>query len=317
MLYNFDALDSGSDDPVDEQPQCSSNASSDDRKKAEIAKLEALRDQKRKELLPLTKGISSEDSEHDLQVRELSKQIIKLSRAAEEQRKTATALEQKLKTLPDAPPSPSKVGASDAQNEMIRNFRKQNDSLKTEIQKAKRVLAQEGGCKNRALKIKKLEAMLNDLPRQRDDAVGAPPKTPGGQNVDVQTLRNEIGDLTKENDSLKLKLKGLVSRVSTLEKNGLKERVVANLKRSEANDEMIEKLRPKELRRLQQKKFRDHIGQQSRLAVIIAGLNSELVERNRELNHNAVENNEAGICKEIERLQKRLHLLESSMSCLI
>ena len=316
MIYNFDALDSGSDDEPGLAP-ASSDLSSDDKKKAEIARLEALRDQKRKELLPLTKGAPTDDSEHDGQVRELSKQIIKLSRAAEEQRKAAAALEQKLKTLPDAPPSPAKQGATDTQTEMIRNLRKQNDSLKTEIQKAKRVIAQEGGCKNRAVKIKKLEAMLSDLPRQRDEVASPPPKTAGGQNIDVQTLRNEIGDLTKENESLKLKLKGLVSRVSTLEKNGLKERVVANLEKSEANDELIEKLRPKAKARPQQKKFRDHVGQQSRLAVIIAGLNSELVERNRELNHNAVENNEAGICKEIERLQKRLHLLESSMSCLV
>lgn len=323
MIYNFAGLDSGSDsESVEETPAYVSAVPDEERKRAEIERLEAIRDEKRKELLYWTKSIQNKDDEHQLQVKEMSKEIMKLSRAADEQRKIAAEKESYLKTLPvngNEEAAAKNQSIADAQAERIRVLRTQTDSLKTDIQKAKRVLVQEGGCKNRAQKIKKLEAMLEDLPRvsKEDPCEFVPPKTPNGMNIDVQALRSEIGDLTKENESLKLKLKGLRSRVTTLEKDGLKDRVKANLIQSEKNDEEIERLRPKQRRRPIQEKFRDHVGQQSRLAVIILGLHAELAERNKELNHGEVASGEAGISREIARLQKRMHLLESSMSCVV
>lgn len=323
MIYNFSGLDSGSDSENNEEiPAYFSSVPDDERKRAEIERLEAIRDEKRKELLHWTKSKDNHDDEHQSQVKELSKQIMKLSRAADEQRKLAEEKEAKLKTLPvngNEEALAKNQSVADAQSERIRALRVQTVSLKTDIQKAKRVLAQEGGCKNRAQKIRKLEALLEDIPRlaKDDPCEFVPPKTPNGGNIDVQALRTEIGELTRENDSLKLKLKGLRSRVVTLEKDGLKERVKANLVKSEKNDEIIEHLRPKQRRIKKQEKFRDHIGQQSRLAVMILGLNAELTERNRELNQGEMVSGEAGISREIARLQKRLHLLESSMSCVI
>ncbi|OHT08536.1 hypothetical protein TRFO_22871 [Tritrichomonas foetus] len=323
MIYNFGALDSDDENTSDEDVP-SQDLSSEDKKRAEIQRLEQLRDQKRKELLPLTKNANTQDSEHQLQVKELQKQILKLSKEADEQRKTASQLEIQLKKMPVNPQQQEQIkhGPNEVQNEMIRNLRLETDSLKTEIQKAKRVISQEGGCKNRALHIKKLKSQIEDLPKESAPSESleySPPKTGQSQSsgIDVQTLRTQIADLSNEKESLRLKLRGLKSRVSVLEKDPLKARVRKNLKISETNDARIEKLRPKKIAMPTQKKFRGHVAQQSRLQVVILGLNAELIERNKELNLNKVEPGEPGICKEIERLQKRLHLLESSLSCTI
>lgn len=333
MIYNFGALDSDDENPDDAPPAQSTNQSPEDAKRAEIKRLEGIRDQKRKELLRLSKGANDQDTEHQSQVKELQKQILKLSKEADEQRKHANQLETKLKQMPirsaqqesaqTRPPT-----QTDAQNEYIRNLRIQTDSLKTEIQKAKRVISLEGGCKNRALQIKKLKTQIEDLPKitstnSNSSLEYQPPKTASSstsqaaQGIDGQTLRNQIADLSIERDKLKLKLRGLKSRVLVLEKGDLKANVKKNLSKSEQNDILIEKLRPKKIKMPTQKKFRGHIAQQSRLQVVILGLHAELHERNKDLNFNKVEPGEPGICKEIERLQKRLHLLESSLSCTI
>lgn len=333
MIYNFDALDSDNGNSDDETPASTTNLSSEDAKRAEIKRLEGIRDQKRKELLRLSRGGNGQDTEHQSQVKELQKQILKLSKETEEQKKTANQLETKLKQMPNRPihqesSQTKSTTQSEVQNEYIRNLRIQTDSLKTEIQKAKRVISLEGGCKNRALQIKKLKAQIEDLPKissinSSSSLEYQPPKTASSstnqsaQGLDSQTLRTRIADLTIENDKLKLKLRGLKSRVSVLEKGDLKDRVKKNMSKSEQNDILIEKLRPKKIKMPTQKKFRGHVAQQSRLQVIILGLHSELVQRNKDLNFNKVENGEPGICKEIERLQKRLHLLESSLSCTI
>jgi hypothetical protein len=323
MLYNFDALNSSSDDSGDEpipSLQNSPASSIEERQRAEIRRLELIRDRKRTELLAVTKGGPDDDAEHQAHVKELSKQILKLSRATEENRQIATEREQKCKSTPTSlpPGSQTKPSNPEVQSEIIRNLRVQNASLKTEIQKAKRVLAQEGGSKNRALQIKKLKQQLEDLPRApSSQAVEYLPPKQSQPTVDLQTLRADIADLSAQHKTLELKLKGLASRVSTLEKADLKTVVNSKLAVSGQNDVIIERLRPKEQKKPLVRKFRGHIGQQSRLSVIILGLNRELVERNRELNHSAVQPNEAGVSREIERLQKRLHLLESSLSCFI
>lgn len=331
MIYNFDALDSDNGSSDDETPK--NPPSSEEAKRAEIKRLETIRDQKRKELLRLSKGASGQDTEHQSQVKELQKQILKLSKDTDEQKKMANQLESKLKQMPNRPSQQESnqtkaTTQAEVQNEYIRSLRIQTDSLKTEIQKAKRVISLEGGCKNRALQIKKLKAQIEDLPKinsinSNSSLEYQPPKTASSsvsqsaQGLDSQTLRTRIADLTIENDKLKLKLRGLKSRVSVLEKGDLKARVKKNMSKSEQNDILIEKLRPKKIKTVVQKKYNGHVAQQSRLQVIILGLHSELVQRNKDLNFNKVENGEPGICKEIERLQKRLHLLESSLSCTI
>jgi hypothetical protein len=310
MLYNFDALgssDDSSDDPAPPPPPVGT-----DGKLSEVKRLESIRDQKRRELLPLTKSVSSSDPDHQSQLNELSKQIIKVSRAAEEQRQAASDLESKVRTMPSAPPNvpPAKTTPSEVQSEAIKSLRTQNMILKTEIQKTKRALALEGGCKNRALQIKKLRAQLDDLHRVPAPMSDAPPARPT-QPVDVQTLKAEVTELERERDALKLKFKGILSRVQTLERGELKERVKGGLELSAQHHEVIERLRPKERQRPAAKRFRAHIGQQSRLYQVIMALNAELVARNRELNQNRVEQGESGIRTEIDRLQTRLHLLES------
>jgi hypothetical protein len=315
MLYNFDALGDSSDDS--DGAIAASHPSGPDWTQAEIKRLEAVRDQKRKELLALTKPASSDDAEHQSQLKELSKQIMKLSRASEAERKIAADCEQKLKSLtPSSQPLPTaKVTATDVQSEAIKTLRVQNMILKTDIQKAKRALALEGGCKNRARQIKKLRAQLEDLPPAPTPQIAADPPTKAGPPIDLQTLRSEVAELSRDREALKLTLKGILSRVSTLERSDLKERVKAGLETSAANDAAIEALKPKVKAKPKARAFRGHVGQQSRLSVIILALNSELVTRNRELNHSAVPPNEAGLQIEVERLQKRLHLLESSLSC--
>lgn len=332
MIYNFDALDSDNDGSDDETPKSSTNLSSEDAKRAEIKRLEGIRDQKRKELLRLSKGSNDQDTEHQLHVKELQKQILKLSKETDEQKKIANQLETKIKQMPNRSSQQESIqtkptSQTEVQNEYIRNLRIQTDSLKTEIQKAKRVISLEGGCKNRALQIKKLKAQIEDLPKMSSINSNSsleyqPPKTASSstsqaQGIDGQTLRTRIADLTIENDKLKLKLRGLKSRVSVLEKGDLKARVKKNMSKSDQNDILIEKLRPKKIKMPTQKKYRGHVAQQSRLQVVILGLHSELVQRTKDLNFNKVEPGEAGINKEIERLQKRLHLLESSLSCTI
>lgn len=334
MIYNFGALDSDNDSQSeDDIPSLNDKSNPEQIKRAEIKKLEAIRDQKRKELLRLSKNSNENDSEHQTQVKELQKQVLKLSKESEDQKKAADQLEIQFKQMParntQSDSSQTKpTTQTDAQNEYIRNLRIQTDSLKTEIQKAKRVISLEGGCKNRALQIKKLKAQIEDLPKSNISSNSSlefqPPRTTSSQathsgspGLDIQTLRGQIGDLTLENDKLKLKLRGLQSRVSVLEKSSLKSTVKQNLEKSEKNDILIEQLRPKKIKMPTKKKFRGHIAQQSRQQVIILGLHAELYERNKELNFNKVQTGESGICKEIERLQKRLHLLESSLSCTI
>jgi len=200
---------------------------------------------------------------------------------------------------------------------VVRNLRVQNDSLKTDIQKAKRGPALKGGCKDRAPKIRRLEAVIGGgAGAAHEDAVEVAPAR-AATGADVQALRAEVDGLAREGEALKLKLRGLISRIAKLEKSGIKERVRANLARSGENDAMIERLRPKKRAPPQRRQFREHVGQQSRLSVVILGLNAELAGRTRELNHAAVVPGEPGLCGEIERMQRRLHLLESSMSCLV
>jgi hypothetical protein len=311
MQYNFAALGLSSDDSEEDPPE-NENVSVEERKRAEIQSLEILRDEKQKELLNLSTSSVDDGSEHQIQVRELSKQVLKLSKAMEEQRKLADELEKKLKSMPTEAPVVPQIRV-DPQTELIKALRDQRTDLKTAVQKAKRVLSLEGGCKNRALQIKKLKAQLEDLPKG-----GPRGETPRAQAVDFQSLRNDIAELTRERDSLKLKSKGLLSRVEIFEKGDLKTKVKANLEKSAQNDQIIQQLRPKDgIRSQAQKVYRGHIVQHARLCVIIDGLHAEWAERNKELRHNKVESNEAGVHKEIERLQKRLHLLESSLSCLI
>jgi hypothetical protein len=200
-----------------------------------------------------------------------------------------------------------KTTPSEIQAEAIKSLRTQNMVLKTEIQKTKRALALEGGCKKRALQIKRLRAQLSDLNRGPNPA----PVQKTAQQVDVQALRGEVAELARQHDALKLKLKGILSRVQTLERGALKERVKEALELSAVNDEAIERLKPKERPKQKAAVFRAHIAQQSRLYQVIIALNAELVARNRELNQNRVEPGEAGISTEIDRLQTRLHLLES------
>jgi hypothetical protein len=311
MEYNFAALGLSSDESEEDAPYLRI-ASIQDKKRAEIRRLEAFRDEKRKELMNLSTAAGDDDPGHQAQLRELSKQVLKLSKTTEEQRKLADELERKLNSMATEAPAIPQVKV-DPQTELIKSLRDQTTVLRTAIQKAKRVLSLEGGCKNRARQIKKLKAQLEDLPK-----VGPRGETPKVQAVDVQGLRNDIAELTRERDSLKLKSKGLLSRVAIFEKGDLKTRVRTNLEISNQNDQIIERLRPKDRKRSQiQPIYRGHVGQQSRLCVIINGLNAELTERNVELRRNKVEPNEAGVYKEIERVQKRLHLLESSLSCLI
>lgn len=324
MIYNFNALDV-SDEDEDEEPQQSQILTVEDKKIIEIKDLEKKRDELRKELYQLTKKKSDSDQEHQTHIKELSKQVVKLSTQADEVRTEANNLEAKLKTMPVTPSSPQvQKQSADPNSDLIRTLRIQADSLKTEITKAKRVLSQEGGCKNRAIQIKRLKAQLEDI-----SSIGRPsssasleytPQRQTGNNttqIDAQTLRSEIGDLNNENQGLKLKLKGLSSRVSILENAELKNRVNANLAKSDQNDIIIQRLTPKQKRVVNKKKFRGHIGQQSRLSVVILGLYKELKGREFDINHNKVESTEVGLTKEIERLQKRLHLLESSLSCFI
>ena len=351
MIYNFGALDSDDEEtaPVGQTPQTSEYISPEEQKQNEIKKLEIIRDQKRKELLQISKNVSKEDNEHQNRIKELQKQVLKLSNEAEQTRRNANQLEIQLKKMPvnKNQQTENVKTQNEVQNEYIRNLRLQTDILKTEIQKAKRVIAQEG-CKNRALQIKKIKAQIEDMPaigsnlnsprshtRNNNDELtpdepleyippsisDSPKSTQSHANansgIDATKLRNQIGELTQEYESLNLKLRGLKSRVSILEKDNLKARVKKNLAISEQNDARIEKLKPTKIAMPTQKKYRGHISQQSRLQVVILGLHSELIERTKELNFHKVQPGEPGICKEIERLQKRLHLLESSLSCTV
>lgn len=323
MIYNFGAIDV-SDEDGDEEPQ-QQILTVEDKKIIEIKDLEKKRDETRKELYQLTKRKSDSDQDHQSRIKELSKQVVKLSTQTDELRTESNALEAKLKAMPATPSSPQpQKQAADPNADLIRSLRLQTDSLKTEISKAKRIIAQEGGCKNRALQIRRLRAQLEDLntigrPSSSASLEYAPPHQAGSTapQIDAQTLRSEIGELSNENKSLKLKLRGLSSRVSILENSELKTRVKNNILKSDQNDIIIQRLTPKQKRAVNKKKYRGHIGQQSRLSVIIIGLYKELKEREFDLNHNQIEATEAGLTKEIERLQKRLHLLESSLSCFI
>ncbi|KAH0795290.1 hypothetical protein GPJ56_000739 [Histomonas meleagridis] len=317
MIYNFSALDDeeysqNSDEYQDENV-------SDERKKAKIKELEAIRDQKRKELFLLKQSKIEEDEDHKAKVREISKQIVNLSKQVQDKKKEANDLEIKLKQISPQKELPlQEKPQADPRADLVRKLRSQNSILLTDIQKAKRVLANEGGCKNRALKIKKLRSQIEEiskLPNQESESFH--PKSTNPQPLDPQTLRREIGNLKRDNDNMKLKLKGLQSRISTLEKSEMKSRIKNNLIISDQNDELIERLAPKQQRTTSRKQYRAHIGQQSRLSVVINGLHAELYERREELNHCKVQKGENGIRCEIDRLLKRLQLLESSLSCII
>lgn len=317
MIYNFSAL--GLDDEDDQDPIMKENKeASPEEKRIQIEQLTKIRNEKRKELFLLQSSIKkgTNDEEHQAKVKDLSKQIINLSNEAELTKNKANELENKFNDLHKSCSNPIDTkpqSQSEINSQVLHNLRLQTDKLKTDISKAKRVLSQEGGCKNRALQIKKLKQQIEDL---KQYSIREEIKTPSSGPIDIQELKASVTKLQSEEDSLNFKLKGLRSRIQTLEKSGLKVRVKANLALSHENDRRIEALIPKE-EPPKKKQFRGHISQQSRLSVVIHGLNHELAERARELNLNKVIGDEPGLCKEIERLQKRLHLLESSMSCVI
>ena len=317
MIYNFNALESDSE----EESEYSESVpmTEEDKKRKEIEKLQKIRDEKRKILLNLKKGKDEEDIQHQNKIKELNKNAIKLSKQAEESRKIAENLEIKMKSIPLDPSLENQkpLSESEAQNEAIRNLRLQTDSLKVEIQKTKRALALEGGNKNRAAQIKKLRQQLADIPQEDYDPNQMPTKSQG-PSFDIPELKADIAKLTEEERALTLKLKGLKSRRNILNPTELKAGIKEKMKKSRIDDELIEKLRPKEEPKSSRKEqYRNHITQQSRLSVMIHGLHAELVARNKELNHNKTPQGETGITLEIERMQKRLHLLESSMSCCI
>ena len=319
MIYNFNALESSSSEE-DEYSQNDNQMplTEEDKKRKEIQKLQQIRDEKRKKLLALSKIGTDDDIEHQNKIKELNKNALKLSRQAEESRKVAQDLEIKIKSIPSDPSLDSQrpLSESEQQNEAIRNLRLQADALKTEISKTKRALALEGGNKNRATQIRKLRQQLADIPEEEYDPNQMPTKT-AGPNFDIPELKADIAKLTNEQRTLSLKLKGLKSRASILSPTELKASLKEKLKKSILNDDIIESLKPKKEKKPVKKQYKDHISQQSRLSVMIKGLHAELVQRNKELNHNKTPQGEAGITFELERMQKRLHLLESSMSCCV
>lgn len=317
LPYNFGAFDSDSGDYSDEEQQ-DIPMTEEDKKRAEIKKLQEIRNQKRKQLMALSKENSNSDAEHQNKIKELSKQALKLSKSVENNRAIVKELEKKLETIPADPSLENQKPKSESeqQNEAIRLLRLQTDSLKTQIKKAKKALDLEGGNKNRANQILKLKQQLAELPVDNgtDDVSATRSNAP---TYDIQELKNEVTQLQEERKNLKLKLQGLNSRVAVLEQSDLKSRILTNLDRSKKNDDVIELLKPKEKKKEPKRQYRVHIGQQSRQSVMIRGLHQELVERMNELNHNKIEKGETGITREIERMQKRLHLLESSMSCVV
>ena len=318
MIYNFGALESSSSEEEEYASQDQAPLTEEDKKRKEITKLQQIRDEKRKKLLALSKATTEEDIEHQNKIKELNKNALKLSRQAEENRKVAQELEIKMKSIPVDPSleNQKQLSESEQQNEAIRNLRLQTDALKTEIAKTKRALALEGGNKNRAAQIQKLRQQLAGLPQEEYDLHQMPTKTAGPQ-FDIPELKAAIEKLTNEQRTLSLKLKGLKSRANILNPTELKASLKEKMKKSQLNDDIIESLKPKEPKKPPKNQFRDHITQQSRLSVMIRGLHLELVARNKELNHNKTLQGEAGLTKEIERMQKRLHLLESSMSCCV
>lgn len=316
MIYNFNALDESSGEEEDNSQNIA--MTEEDKKRNEIQKLQKIRDEKRKQLLALTKQGETEDIEHQNKIKELSKNALKLSRSVSEQKKAADDLEKKLATTPIDPEIEQQKPLSEqqAQTEAIRVLRLKIDSLKTEINKSKRALALEGGNKNRAAQIKKLKQQMAEIQLPEEDPNALPTKSAGAQ-FDIPELKADITKLSGEQSRLDLKLKGLKARVKTLNPTNLKAQIKEKLQQSQNNDEIIKKLTPKpeDPSQKKPKQYKLHITQQSRLSVMIHGLHHELVERQKEINHNKTLQGEAGITREIERMQKRLHLLESSMSC--
>jgi len=314
MIYNFEALDSSDDyyDDIDENTNI--NITDDQRKQAEIVRLQKIRDEKRKDLLELSKTQPMGENDHQDKIREMNKKALGLSREIEQKQILVAQLEQKIGQFQSVPIVKYETSVNE-NNEVLRSLRLQTDSLKTELNKAKRALSLEGGNLGRGNIIKKLKAQLQDCAIDVE-LENKPERTPHNQ-VDPNELKNEIQMLSDEHKNLKLKLKGLRSRVVFLEKSEIKSRVKANLAQSDHNDETIEILKPKKKNKEKKESYHAHIGQHSRLSVIIHGLHSELVSRLRDLNHHKITNSENGIHNEIEKLQKRLHLLESSLSCLV
>lgn len=320
MIYNFQALESDSDEGSydgDSTLIYNKGMSDVEKKKKEIERLKQIRDEKRKQLLALQKDGPNDDKEHQQRIKDLNKQALKLSKSVEEKRNEAVQLENKLKTIPgDTPIDDLKPKSEqEIQNEAIRNLRHQVDSLKTEVSKAKKALALEGGNKRTALQIKKLKAQLAELPVEEVDDDALPTKSVNN-HPDYVELKNDVTQLQDDHKALKLKLNGLQSRISILEKQDIKPKLKKSLDLSNKNDQLIEMIKPKE--KVQKKEqYKGHVSQRSRLSVIICGLHKELYERTKELNTNKVLDGEHGVQKEIERLQKRLHLLESSISCIL
>lgn len=318
MIYNFNAIDDSSSEEEDQQQDIA--MTEEDKKRNEIQKLQKIRDEKRKQLLQMSKQGENEDIEHQNKIKELSKNALKLSKTVSEQKKAADELEKKLATIPIDPEVEQQKPLSEqqAQNEAIRNLRLQIDSLKVEISKSKRALALEGGNKNRAVQIKKLRQQMAEIQIPEEDPNALPTKSAGAQ-FDIPELKADIAKLSGEQSRLDLKLKGLRARVKNLNPTELKAQIKEKLKQSQSFDERINKLKPKPDSPDQKKpkQYKLHITQQSRLSVMIHGLHHELIERQKEINHNKTPQGEIGITREIERMQKRLHLLESSMSCCI